>query len=151
MLVEEYNATLYANHPITGGNALHLACQNKSRLRYYIVQHCHHLLMNPDNEGSYSLHIACTNYDIEFVSWLFQCITEEAIDEEFGEMLKSTLPRSTSLPDLPSMKPLFNSYNSSSVASIQPVKFGRRSATIPRQKILQDVHDEEEEEMMVWF
>ena len=149
MLVEEYNATLYANHPITGENALHLACQNVSRLRYYIVQCCHQLLMNPDNEGYYPLHVACTKNDIEFVSWLFQCITEEAIDEEFDEMIKSTLPRSTSLPDLPSMKPFFSSYSHSSVASIQPAKFkfNRMSSTIPRRRpILQNGNNPEEEE-----
>ena len=150
ILVEDYNVTLYANHPITGENALHLACQNVSRLRYYIVQRCHQLLMNPDNEGYYPLHIACAKNDIEFISWLFQCITEEAIDEEFGEMIKSTLPRSTSLPDLPSMQPFFSSYNHSSAASIQPakLKFNRMSSTIPRRRIaiLQNGDDREEEE-----
>ena len=104
-LLTHFKVTLFANDPNTGETALHIACHNKSKLRYYIVKECSDLLHTLDNEGRTALHIACAQRDIEFISWLFKCILEKTdsdLNDEITQALGSIRPRTSSLPQLPS-------------------------------------------------
>ena len=55
----------------TAETLMHIACQIKSKLRYYLVRHYPGLMRKRDTQGILPLHIACKNNDIEFISWLF--------------------------------------------------------------------------------
>ena len=99
-LIEEFNANVFTNNPKTGENAIHIACRNLSKLRYYFTERWPELLKNPDIDGTMPLFIACSLNDIKFVSWLFTVILEETEDEELEEIIAANLPRSTSLPNI---------------------------------------------------
>lgn len=77
MLLEKYHVTPYANDIKTGETALHIACKLKSPLRFLITCRCPDLIFAVDIAGEQPLHVACSNNDIEYVTWLFQIVIEQ--------------------------------------------------------------------------
>lgn len=82
-LLEKYNATPYANNQC-GETALHLACRNKSDLRYYLTKKIPQLLFAVNVEGVQPLHISCENNDLEYFSWIFQSVLEDLEGFNYG-------------------------------------------------------------------
>ena len=125
-LVTQFKVTLFANDPDTGESVLHVACHNKSKLRYCIVEKCPDLLRMPDNEGRLPLHIACAQRDIEFVSWLFKCIldkTDSDFYDEITQAIGSIRPRTSSLPQLPSSQSKTSFSGITHQMSLQPASY----------------------------
>ena len=121
-LIGEFGAQFFTNDPVTGESALHIACKNKSELRFHFVQKQPELLKCLDIEGITPLHIACGKDDVEFVSWLFAVTTHDKGVGGADPMKGSTIPRTRSVPQLPPLK-LYG--GSASIASIQPKDYQR--------------------------
>ena len=86
---------------ITAETILHIACQNKSKLRFYLVKHHPCLIRKRDLGGRLPLHIACQNNDIIFVSWLLGNILAQArgdVDDENSTF--SSIVRARSMSDI---------------------------------------------------
>ena len=72
----------------TAETIMHIACNNKSKLRFYLVKHFPHLLRKPDCDGNLPLHVACKKNDIQFVSWLFQdCLADAEMQKDVTDYL----------------------------------------------------------------
>ena len=84
-LVEEFKIRLYSSHPETAENALHFACKHMSGIRFYLTKKCEGLLLIPDQKGNSPLHVACTQNDIQYVSWLLSGILNRGTVELEGE------------------------------------------------------------------
>ncbi len=127
--MEEFNASLYVNDPLTGDTALHIACHMLSDLRFYIMHMCPNLALIVDATGTLALHIACCNNDQVFVAWLFSIILEE---DTSTTPERVAIPRCTSLPFIDDPRRTYrnhsNSVNVLPAMSIQPWQY-RRTAS----------------------
>lgn len=100
-LISEYKVDEKTHDVHTAESLMHIACQNFSKLRFYLVHHYPHLMRKRDMQGTLPLHIACRNNDIQFVSWLFQNIL--TLEEREGSELtpvEGTLKRAKSHSEL---------------------------------------------------
>ena len=94
---------------------MHIACQNKSKLRYYLVKHYPSLLKKKDIGGKLPLHIACKNNDTLFISWLLGTILTRD-DGNVHKNLKLSLNiRARSMSDDLSLSSATSPSNSSQV------------------------------------
>ena len=75
-LLKEYQVNEETHDMDTAETLMHIACLNKSKLRYYLVQNYPSLMRKRDVNGTLPLHITCKNNDLEFISWLFRNIVE---------------------------------------------------------------------------
>ena len=73
---------VFSTHPETAENVLHFACHNMSQLRFYVASQHRSLLCMPDRLGDSPLHVACTNNDVDFVTWLFRGVMD--VEKEKG-------------------------------------------------------------------
>ncbi len=88
-LITNYQVSEQTHDCITAETLMHIACQNLSKLRFYLVKHYPGLMRKRDVNGVLPLHIACDKNDIQFISWLFGNILAanngDQIDLEFEE------------------------------------------------------------------
>lgn len=98
-LIETFHVNVEAHDLQTAETIMHIACQNKSKLRFYLVKHHPCLLRKRDVGGRLPLHIACSNNDITFISWLFGKILALEGDGE-GNSTLTSIVRARSMSDI---------------------------------------------------
>ena len=108
-LLDEFRASEVFSDPKSGESILHTACRTKSDLRFYITLRYPDLLRrrNMKSLAEQPLHVACSNNDISFVSWLFKNILsqESAMDEiDSNIIVIESRPRIESLASLTESK-----------------------------------------------
>jgi len=77
-LLWEYGVDEKTHDMETAENLLHIACRNKSDLRFFLVRNYPVLLQLRNVNGLLPLHVACQQNDLEFISWLFAAIVVAA-------------------------------------------------------------------------
>ncbi len=117
----------------TADSLMHIACQNKSKLRYYLVQHYPSLLRKRDIHGQLPLHLACKKADVEFISWLFLNILSIADRQGSSASIDSgTMKRTKSHSDVLSPPFSIPSNRSLHFFPMTPVDLtSRTSARVP--------------------
>ena len=99
-LINDFKVNETTHDFTTAETIMHIACQNKSKLRFYLVKHFPSLLRKPDCNGNLPLHIACKKNDIEFVSWLFGNILSAEGDEMDDSDLDNGIRKARSFSDV---------------------------------------------------
>ena len=100
-LIQNFNANVENHEMLTAQTIMHIACENLSKLRFYLVKHFPQLLTKRDVTGKLPLHISCAKNDIQFISWIFGKILALEDDEVSDSIIGiSSLPRTRSLSDV---------------------------------------------------
>ena len=77
-LLNTFKADPLISDPRTGENLLHITCKIKSKLRFFFARkYYQHLFRTRDKNEILPLHVACSENDIDFISWLFKNILAE--------------------------------------------------------------------------